>query len=33
MGILEPGKVEAIELEGEEKIKEGLDFLRETFGN
>ena len=33
MGVLEPGKVEAIELEGEEKIKEGLDFLRETFGN
>jgi len=33
MGILEPGKVETIELEGEEKIKEGLDFLRETFGN
>ena len=33
MGILAPGQVEPIELEDEGIIKEGLDFLRETFGS
>ena len=33
MGILAPGQVEPIELDDEGIIKEGLDFLRETFGS
>ena len=33
MGILSPGVVEPIELEDEGLIKQGLDFLRETFGS
>ncbi len=33
MGILAPGEIEPIELEDEGIIKEGLDFLRETFGS
>ncbi len=33
MGILTPGEIEPIELDDEGIIKEGLDFLRETFGS
>ena len=33
MGILAPGEIEPIELDDEGIIKEGLDFLRETFGS
>lgn len=33
MGVLAPGEIEPIELDDEGIIKEGLDFLRETFGS
>jgi len=33
MGVIEPGNIEAVEVADEGVIKEGLDFLRETFGS
>ena len=33
MGVIEPGNIEVVEVADEGVIKEGLDFLRETFGS
>ena len=33
VGLLRPGEVRILDEVGEDKLKEGLDFLRETFGN
>jgi hypothetical protein len=33
MGVIAPGEIVPIELEDEGLIRQGLDFLRETFGN
>lgn len=33
MGVVAPGDIQPVELTDEAKIKEGFDFLRETFGS
>lgn len=33
MGVVAPGDIQPVELTDDAKIKEGLDFLRETFGS
>ncbi len=33
MGVVAPGDIQPVELSDEAKIKEGFDFLRETFGS
>ena len=33
MGVVAPGDIQSVELADEGVIKEGLDFLRETFGS